>query len=71
MLPHDFPPWEMVYRQSRRWLAAGVFDSLMGDLRELLRRAHDKKLNPTACILDSRTRQSTPKSGERAGFVGA
>src|SRR5271157_5093686 len=22
-LPKDFPPWEMVYQQSRRWLAAG------------------------------------------------
>jgi hypothetical protein len=20
MLPHDFPPWEAVYQQSRRWL---------------------------------------------------
>jgi transposase len=68
MLPHDFPPWEMVYQQSRRWLAAGVFDRLMGDLRELLRQAHDKKPEPTACVLDSRTLQSTPESGGRAGF---
>lgn len=68
MLPHDFPPWEAVYQQSRRWLSAGVFDHLMGDLRELLREVHDKKSSPTACILDSRTLQSTPESGGRAGF---
>ena len=68
MLPHDFPPREMVYQQSRRWLAAGVFDRLMGDLRDLLRQAHDKKPDPTACVLDSRTLQSTPESGGRAGF---
>jgi hypothetical protein len=42
MLPHDFPPWEAVSQQSRRWLAASVFNHLMGDLRELLREAHDK-----------------------------
>jgi hypothetical protein len=22
MLPHDFPPWETVYQQTRRWLRA-------------------------------------------------
>ncbi len=68
MLPHDFPPWEMVYQQSRRWLAAGVFDHVMGDLHELLREVHSKKSAPTACILDSRTLQSMPDSGSRAGF---
>lgn len=68
MLPHDFLSWEMVYQQSRRWLAAGVFNSLMSDLRDLLRQAHDKKPEPTAYILDSRILQSTPESGKRAGF---
>ena len=23
MLPHDFPPWEAVYQQARRWMAVG------------------------------------------------
>jgi transposase len=68
MLPHDFAPWEMVYQQSRRWLAAGVFDSLMSDIRKLLRKAHGKESEPTACIVDSRTLQSTPESGGLAGF---
>src|ERR687893_388701 len=27
MLPTNFPPWHTVYQQTRRWLAAGVFDS--------------------------------------------
>jgi transposase len=26
-LPHDFPPWEAVYQQTQRWLAAGVFEA--------------------------------------------
>jgi len=25
-LPHDLPPWEAVYQQSQRWIAAKVFD---------------------------------------------
>lgn len=40
---------------------------MMGDLRELLRQTHGKEADPSACILDSRTLQSTPESGARAG----
>jgi len=39
LLPHDFPPWEAVYQQTQRWLAAGVFEAMVHDLRELLRLA--------------------------------
>ena len=35
-LPKDFPPWEMVYQQSRRWLAAGCFEAIVHDLRAIL-----------------------------------
>jgi transposase len=68
MLPHEFPPWAAVYQQTRRWLNAGVFDELTDDLRVLLRQAHGRAAEPTACILDSRTLQSTPESGARAGY---
>ena len=37
LLPHDLPPWEAVYQQSRRWLAAGVFDAMVDDLLDLSR----------------------------------
>jgi transposase len=36
-LPADFPPWEMVYQQTRRWLAAGCFEAVVHDLRAVLR----------------------------------
>jgi transposase len=25
-MPHDLPPWHVVYQQSRRWIKAGVVD---------------------------------------------
>jgi transposase len=68
MLPHDFPPWAAVYQQSRRWLDAGVFDTLSENVRTLLRELHGRAPEPTACVLDSRTLQSTPESGARAGY---
>ena len=69
-LPHDFPPWQAVYQQARRWLAAGAFEQMAHDLRMILRLANGREAHPTATILDSRTLQSTPESGARAGYDG-
>jgi transposase len=71
MLPHDLPPWDVVYGQMRRWLEAGVFPRMTQDLRALLRLLEGRSAQPTAAILDSRTLQSTPESGARAGVDGA
>ena len=70
-LPHDLPPWEMVYQPTQRWLRADVFARMAQDLRELLRLAAGRSAQPTAAILDSRTLPSTPESGARAGYAGA
>jgi transposase len=67
----DFPPWEVVYQQAQRWLWAGVFETLVHDLREILRMCEGRDKDPTAAVIDSRTLQSTPESGERAGYDGA
>ena len=70
-MPNDLPPWEVVYQQSQRWIAAGVFEAMVKDLRELLRMLAGRDPQPSAVILDSRTLQSTPESGHRAGYDGA
>ncbi len=70
MLPHDLPPWRMVYQQTQRWIKAGCFAAMAHDLRAILRLGLDRKPDPSAVILDSRTLQSTPESGARAGFDG-
>jgi transposase len=66
-MPGDLPPWTAVYQQTRRWMRAGVFEIL----RSLLREFAGRKPQPTAMIMDSRTLQSTPESGARAGYDGA
>ena len=71
MLPHDFPPWQAVYQQTRRCIAAGVFEAMVHDLRALLRLGEGRDKEPTAAILDSRTLRSSPESGHRAGYDGA
>ena len=50
---------------------ARCFEIMVEDLRILLREFAGRKGQPTAMILDSRTLQSTPESGARAGYDGA
>src|SRR4051812_49290484 len=62
MMPHDLPPWHVVYDQSRRWQRAGVFEFIVHDLHTLLRLAEGRQPEPSAAIFDSRTLQSSPES---------
>ena len=70
-MPNDLPPWPAVYQQTQRWIRARCFETMVEDLRMLLREFSGRKAQPTAMILDSRTLQSTPESGARAGYDGA
>jgi transposase len=69
-LPHDFPPWHTVYQQTQRWIRAGCFEAIVADLRVLIRLAEGRNRDPSASIFDSRTLQSSPESGARAGYDG-
>ena len=71
MMPNDLPPWNVVYQQMQRWIKAQVFEVIANDLRAVLRIAEGRNEQPTAAIFDSRTLQSTPESGARAGYDGA
>ena len=61
----------MVYQETRRRIGAGCFEIMVEDLRSLLREFAERKPQPTAMVVDSRTLQSTPESGARAGYDGA
>src|SRR4051812_13580166 len=45
-MPHDLPPWEAVYQQTRRWLSAEVFEAMVHDLRMLLRLSAGRASEP-------------------------
>lgn len=69
-MPNDLPPWHTVYQQTQRWVKAGVFEDLVRDLRMLLREIAGRHPQPSAAIFDGRTLQSSPESGEWAGYDG-
>jgi transposase len=76
-MPNHFPPWAAVHQQTLRWIAAGVSEALVHDLRTVLRVADvDAKdgagrgPHPTAVSLDGTVLQRPPESGHRAGYNG-
>ncbi len=66
LMPHDLPPWEVVYQQARRWMKAGCFEDMAHDLREIARLIQGRAVHPTTVIMDGRTMQSSPESGADA-----
>jgi transposase/pimeloyl-ACP methyl ester carboxylesterase len=70
-MPHDLPPWPVVYQQTQRWLAAGCFETIVHDRRIVLRLAEGRRPHPRAAIFDSQTVPSVPESGMHAGYDGA
>lgn len=69
-MPNDLPPWYTVYQQTQRWIKAEVFEAIVHDLRMLLREVLERMPLPRAAIVDARTLQSSPESGERAAWDG-
>jgi putative transposase len=67
MLPHDFPAWETVYSQVRRWKEMGVWENIHNRLRDDLRLAEGRPLEPSAAALDSQTVKTADHGGPR-GF---
>src|SRR5260370_16302790 len=60
MMPHDLPPWPVIYQQLRRWMAAGCFETIVHDLRVLLPRTADPPAPPSPATLASRPVHPTP-----------
>jgi len=67
LLPREFPPWQSVYDQFRRWKAEGTWERIHDALREQVRIEAGREPSPSAGILDS---QSVRTAGKR-GAAGA
>jgi putative transposase len=68
-LPHDFPPWPIVYHYFRRWRRDGTWERINDQLRRQVRRAAGKHAQPSAALLDSQSVKMVDQAGER-GFDG-
>ncbi len=71
LLPHDLPPYYVVYGQFQRCLKRASSRPLSTICASFCALADDRDGTPTAAILDSRTLQSMPEGGAQAGYDGA
>jgi transposase len=54
-LPVDFPPWPTVYHYFRTWNRDGTLNRMHNGLREQVRLAEGRHVEPSAAILDSQS----------------
>ena len=65
-LPHDLPPWEVVWEHFRRWRDAGTLERVHALLRAEVRAAAGRERTPSLVVVDSQSVRTTEKGGPRA-----
>jgi putative transposase len=68
-IPHDLPPWQIIYHYFYVWNPAGVVNRIVRELHLKLRKAERRRPQPTLGIIDSQSAKTTEVAAQEArGF---
>jgi putative transposase len=70
LLPHDLPPWRIVFYYFWHWRKAGIWEKIPDTLRGDLRQAEGRQRQPSAGSIDSQSGKTTEKRGVRGFAMG-
>jgi putative transposase len=69
-LPHDLPPWRIVYWYFMAWRDDGTLERLHDRLRSAVRHKDGRDIQPTAAVLDSQSVKTTESGGPKGDDKG-
>jgi transposase len=65
-LPHDLPPWNLVWEHFGRWRDSGLIEQVHDALRTQVRVQEGREESPSAAIIDSQSVRTPQKGGPTA-----
>ncbi len=65
MLPHDLPPWPIVFHYFHTWRRDGTRQRANEVLHSELRQAQGRPSSPSAAVIDSQSVKTTEKGPQR------
>jgi len=66
MMPHDLPPWLLVFKTFRRWSKQGRFEAMHDRLRRMWREREGRAPEPTAAVIARSRSRPRRKAAPRA-----